>query len=118
MRLVTPDTGKRPTYTATEEQRQKVKEHLAKHPMPVRTKKEAAAETATKPEQSKPLAPVIKKCAEHRVYATQREAEQCLGKVAHLALKSGRDEDTWQLLAVFACGDHWHIGRDWLGLRK
>jgi hypothetical protein len=55
--------------------------------------------------------PTITRCKEHRKFASQKEADAELGKVALWGLRRGGN--TWRLLKVFPCGDHWHIGRDW-----
>jgi hypothetical protein len=52
-----------------------------------------------------------RRCQEHRPFATQKEADDELGKVALWGMRRGGS--TWRLLKVFSCGDHWHIGRDW-----
>jgi len=53
----------------------------------------------------------IRRCEEHKRFATQKEADTELGKVALWGMRRGGG--TWRLLKVFPCGDHWHIGRDW-----
>jgi hypothetical protein len=55
--------------------------------------------------------PTITRCKEHRKFASQKEADAELGKVALWGMRRGGT--TWRLLKVFPCGDHWHIGRDW-----
>jgi len=52
------------------------------------------------------------RCERHRKFASQRDAENELGKIA-LRYAIRGDDRTWALLKPFACGDHWHIGRDW-----
>lgn len=61
------------------------------------------------------LAPVIWRCTAHKVFKSQREADDELGKIALYGLRKGGN--TWKLLKVFQCGDHWHVGRDWKSLR-
>jgi hypothetical protein len=46
----------------------------------------------------------------HRVYKTHGHAQQDMHNLIAKAMKDGVD-DTWRLLNVFVCGDHWHVGR-------
>lgn len=57
------------------------------------------------------IVPTILRCSEHKLFKTQREADDELGKIALYGLRKGGR--TWRLLKVFPCGDHWHVGRDW-----
>lgn len=52
------------------------------------------------------------RCEKHRVFTTRKEAEDELPKAALWAMRKLED-DSWMLLKVFECGDHFHIGRDW-----
>jgi hypothetical protein len=106
MKIVTPDLGERPTYTVTPEQQEALKNYFNQSKQEVRAAVQRVKEAKKNP-------PQIKTCADHKSFKTQKAAEEVLSKVALRAAASGRDEDSWKLLSVFPCGDHFHIGRNW-----
>lgn len=105
VRIVTPDLGERPKYTVTPEQQEALKDYFHK------SRQEARSRQKSKEAKKNP--PQIKTCADHKPFKTQAAAEKVLSRVALRAAASGRDADSWKLLNVFPCGDHFHIGRDW-----
>lgn len=105
MKIVTPHLGERPKYSVTPEQQEALKNYFNQ------SRREAKAKQKVK--ETKKIPSQIKTCADHKPFKTQKAAEEVLSKVALRAAASGRDEDSWKLLNVFPCGDHFHIGRDW-----
>jgi hypothetical protein len=53
--------------------------------------------------------PITRRCGDHRRFATEKIAQEQLSRIAVMHLREG--SSTWNLLTVFECGDHWHIGR-------
>lgn len=60
---------------------------------------------------ARPSIPREDRCQRHQLFATRAEAEAEITRLALRKLRKG--SDSWTLLKVFECRDHFHIGRDW-----